>query len=260
MVDFDFKEKYSIDDLVQIIRLLRGEGGCPWDMQQTHQSIRNNVIEEAYEVADAVDTDDKAALCEELGDLLMQIVMHAEIAKLHGEFDITGATTAICEKMIQRHTHIFGNDSAQTPDSVLDLWARNKMKERGQTTYTETLREVNRSLPALLRGRKIMGKAAGAGCVVQDAAALAEEAAEAMRHVAPGADSEELLGNALLLVCALSKVLGVDPELALNEAADRFVDRFEALETELTDGGEALPAAAERTAEYWERVKLRKNV
>jgi len=253
-------ERYSFDELVQIMHILQGPDGCPWDKAQTHESLRTYMLEETYEVLDAINEGDTDHLYDELGDLLMQIVMHAEIAKLHGEFDITDATTAICEKMIQRHTHIFGNDSAQTPDSVLDLWARNKMKERGQTTYTETLREVNRSLPALLRGRKIMGKAAGAGCVVQDAAALAEEAAEAMRHVAPGADSEELLGNALLLVCALSKVLGVDPELALNEAADRFVDRFEALETELTDGGEALPAAAERTAEYWERVKLRKNV
>ena len=209
---------------------------------------------------DAINEGDTDHLYDELGDLLMQVVMHAEIAKLHGEFDITDATTAICRKMIDRHTHIFGSDSASTPDSVLDLWARNKMKERGQNTYAETLREVNRSLPALLRGKKIMGKAAGAGTVIRDAAALAAEAAQALGRVPESPDAEKALGRALLLICALAKAVDVDPELALNEAADAFVNRFEALEQELLADGVHLPDDGGAVKEYWDRVKLREKM
>ena len=253
-------ERYSFDELVQIMHILQGPDGCPWDKAQTHESLRPYMLEETYEVLDAINEGDTDHLYDELGDLLMQVVMHAEIAKLHGEFDITDATTAICRKMIDRHTHIFGSDSASTPDSVLDLWARNKMKERGQNTYAETLREVNRSLPALLRGKKIMGKAAGAGTVIRDAAALAAEAAQALGRVPESPDAEKALGRALLLICALAKAVDVDPELALNEAADAFVNRFEALEQELLADGVRLPDDGGAVKEYWDRVKLRENM
>ena len=253
-------ERYSFDELVQIMHILQGPGGCPWDKAQTHESLRPYMLEETYEVLDAINEGDTDHLYDELGDLLMQVVMHAEIAKLHGEFDITDATTAICRKMIDRHTHIFGSDSASTPDSVLDLWARNKMKERGQNTYAETLREVNRSLPALLRGKKIMGKAAGAGTVIRDAAALAAEAAQALERVPESPDAEKALGRALLLICALAKAVDVDPELALNEAADAFVNRFEALEQELLADGVRLPDDGGAVKAYWDRVKLREKM
>ena len=120
-------ERYSFDELVQIMHILQGPDGCPWDKAQTHESLRPFMLEETYEAIDAINEGDTDHLYDELGDILMQVVMHAEIAKNHGEFDISDATTAICEKMIDRHTHIFGSDSAQDPDSVLDLWARNKM-------------------------------------------------------------------------------------------------------------------------------------
>lgn len=252
-------ERYSFDELVQIMHILQGTNGCPWDKAQTHESLRPYMLEETYEVLDAINEADSDHLYDELGDLLMQVVMHAEIGKRHGEFDISDSTTAICRKMIDRHTHIFGNDSAQTPDSVLDLWARNKMKERGQTTYTETLREVSKTLPALLRAGKIMSKAAGAGVVIQDADALCAEIAQAAKCLPGSAEQEAALGDLLLRVCALAKAVGVEPELALNEAADDFINRFEALEKERSAAGETLPAAGEATQEYWNRVKLREN-
>ena len=158
--------------------------------------------------------------------------------------------------MIQRHTHIFGADSAADADEVLDLWTRNKMKERGQKTYAEVLREVGHSLPALLRGRKLIDKAARAGVMQADAQAIARDAAERIELAAGSDDAERALGEALLMLCALARVKKVDPEIALNEAADRFVERFAKLEEALGEQGTPLPAPEARAEEYWDRVKL----
>lgn len=249
-------ERYSFDELVQIMHILQGPDGCPWDKEQTHESLCPFMLEETYEAIDAAKEGDTDHLYDELGDMLMMIVMHAEIAKNHGEFDISDATTAISRKMIERHTHIFGSDSAQDADSVLDLWAVNKMKERGQQTRTEVLREVSRSIPALMRGCKLMSKAARAGVEAEDAQALAGEAAEAVKRCAGSADSEAALGDALLLVCALARKAKVDPEIALNGALDRFMDRFAELEETLKNQGVSMPDEAGKAAQYWDCVKL----
>lgn len=252
-------ERYSFDELVQIMHILQGPDGCPWDKDQTHESLRPFMLEETYEAIDAINEGDTDHLYDELGDMLMMIVMHAEIAKNHGEFDISDATTAISRKMIERHTHIFGSDSAKDADSVLDLWAVNKMKERGQQTRTEVLREVSRSIPALMRGCKLMSKAARAGVEAGDVHALAGEAAEAVKKCAGSAEAEAALGDALLLVCALARAAKVDPEIALNEALDRFVDRFAKLEENLKKQGISMPDEAGKAAQYWDCVKLREN-
>lgn len=252
-------ERYSFDELVQIMHILQGPEGCPWDKAQTHESLRPFMLEETYEVIDAINEGDTDHLYDELGDLLMQVVMHAEIAKNHGEFDITDATTAICEKMIDRHSHIFGSDSAADPDSVLDLWTRNKMKERGQQTHIEVLREVSRSIPALMRGCKLMNKASRAGVGQDDMQALAADAVEALKAAANASGCEAALGDALMLVCALARAAKVDPEIALNESLDRFVDRFEELEKSLTEKGVSLPDAEGKADQYWDCVKLRET-
>ena len=249
-------ERFGFDELVQIMRILQGPGGCPWDREQTHESLRTCMLEETYEAIDAINQGDMDHLYDELGDILMQVVMQAEIGRRHGEFDISDSITAICDKMIQRHTHIFGADSAADADEVLDLWTRNKMKERGQQTYAEVLQEVGHSLPALLRGRKLIDKAARAGVMQADAQAIARDAAERIELAAGSDDAERALGEAILMLCALARVKKVDPELALNEAADRFVARFAALEEALGAQGTPLPAAEERAQEYWDRVKL----
>lgn len=252
-------ERFGFDELVDIMGILQGPEGCPWDREQTHQSLRPFMLEETYEAIDAINEGDMNHLYDELGDILMQVVMHAQIGRIHGEFDIRDATSAICEKMIQRHSHIFGTDQAQDADSVLDLWAANKMKERGQNTRTEVLQEVPRSLPALLRACKLVEKAARAGVAERDGALLNADAARTLSGVWESANREYALGDALFLICALARMAGVDLEIALNEAADRFVERFGALERALAEQNIALPGPAEKSAEYWNRVKLREN-
>lgn len=253
-------ERFSFDELVQIMHILQGPDGCPWDKEQTHESLRPFMLEETYEAIDAINEGDSDHLYDELGDILMQVVMHAEIGKNHGEFDIMDSTTAICRKMIDRHTHIFGSDSAQDADSVLDLWARNKMKERGQRNHTEVLKEVSRSIPALMRGCKLINKAYRAGVAQADTAALVQDAAQLVEGVPGASNQEETLGDALMFICALARNVGVDPEIALNEALDRFVNRFEALEGQLAQQGIALPGNTDDAGKYWDYVKLHGNV
>ena len=248
-------ERFGFDELVQIMRILQGPGGCPWDQAQTHESLRSFMLEETYEAIDAINQGDMDHLYDELGDILMQVVMQAEIGRRHGEFDISDSITAICDKMIQRHTHIFGADSAGDADEVLDLWTRNKMKERGQQTYAEVLREVGHSLPALKRGCKLIEKAARAGVGQSDVQAIVRDAVERVERAAEVPDAERALGEAILMLCALAREKKVDAEIALNEAADRFVERFAALESALQAKGKPLPAE-ERAEEYWDRVKL----
>ena len=246
-------QRYSFDDLLRVMRVLQGPDGCPWDKAQTHESLRTFLLEETYEAIDAINAGDMDHLYDELGDLLMQVAMQSEIARQHGEFDISDATTAICAKMISRHSHIFGGDHAENPDAVLDLWMQNKMKERGQKTHTEVLREIRRSLPALLRTAKICDKAGRAGVQCTDAKALAHDTVECVERTL-GGDPEARVGDALLMLCALAQRLGVDPELALNAAADRFIDRFEALERET--GVVSAACSAAQAQEGWNKVKL----
>ena len=252
-------ERFGFDELMQVIHILRSPGGCPWDRAQTHESLRPFLLEETYEVIDAINAGDMDHLYDELGDVLLQVALHAEIGSEHGEFEIGDSLTAICRKMIDRHTHIFGGDSADDPDQVLDLWTRNKMKERGQKTHTEVLREVSRSLPALLRGKKLADKAARAGVRDVDARAIAGDAAKRLTAVIDDSDREAALGDALFLTCALARELEVDPEIALNEAADRFVDRFEQLEISCREADIPLPIGEENAKNYWDRVKLRET-
>lgn len=251
-------ERYGFDDLREVIHILQGPDGCPWDKAQTHESLRPFMLEETYEAIDAINAGDTDHLYDELGDILMQVMMHAEIGRRHGEFDIGDSLTAICDKMIQRHSHIFGRDSAGNPDEVLDLWTKNKMKERGQKSFTEVLREIPRSVPALMRACKLMEKAARAGVCPADDGELEQIRADLARRAAciGGEKGERALGDALLMLCALARRYKIDAEIALNEAADRFIERFAALERELADGEITLPAPPEDGQKYWNRVKL----
>ena len=247
-------ERFGFDDLVRVMHILQGPNGCPWDRAQTHESLRPYMLEETYEAIDCINQGDTDHLYDELGDIMMQVVMHAEIASNHGEFDITDSISAICDKMIQRHTHIFGGDSAGDADSVLDLWTRNKMKERGQESFTEVLRELSHSIPALMRGCKLVEKVARAGVHQPDVQAHIADAAAKLNSCAEA--PEKLLGEALLLICAIAREMKVDLEIALNEAVDRFIDAFEKMELQLATQGQKLPIAAEDGAKYWNLVKL----
>ncbi len=166
MVLFEEKSNYKIDDLLEIMRILRSPEGCPWDREQTHTTIKKNIIEEAYEAADAIGQNDDEALCEELGDVLLQIIFHAQMAKETGEFDFDKVCDGICRKLILRHPHVFGEVKADTAEKVLDNWAEIKKAEKGQADTTDVMNAVARSLPALMRGQKI-AKAAIKGEILQ---------------------------------------------------------------------------------------------
>ena len=147
MVDFTQKAQYTVEDLRRIVALLRAPGGCPWDGAQTHESIRRNFIEEAYEVAEAIDEQNPAHLKEELGDVLLQVVFHASLEEDAGRFDLDDVADGICKKLIFRHPHVFGDGGEGTAES----WEALKRREKGQTTYTATLEAVAKSLPGLWR-------------------------------------------------------------------------------------------------------------
>ncbi|MBQ8953292.1 MAG: MazG family protein, partial [Clostridia bacterium] len=149
--DFTRKERFSFEDLNRVMRRLRAFDGCPWDREQTHQSLRNYLIEEAYETADAVDAGDMDALCDELGDVLLQVAFHAEIGREFGEFDTSDVTTAICRKMIDRHPHVFGSVRCDTAGDTVGLWEQLKMRENALATKGQALERIARSLPALMR-------------------------------------------------------------------------------------------------------------
>ena len=234
------------------MHILQGPDGCVWDKAQTHESLRPFMLEETYEAIDAINQDDPDHLYDELGDIMMLLVMHAEIGKNHGEFDISDSISSICEKMITRHSHIFGSDHAENPEQVLDIWSRNKMKERGQKTHTEVLEEVSRSFPALMRACKLVDKAARAGVCVQDEGGLVKDIAACLEGVC----DEKSLGDLLFMVCALAKKRKIDAEIALSEASDRFIRRFAELEARLGAEGVSLPDARENSSDYWNQVKL----
>lgn len=166
MVRFEDKSNYKIDDLLEIMRILRSPEGCPWDREQSHATIKKNMIEEAYEAVDAIEQNDEEALCEELGDVLLQIVFHAQMARESGKFDFEKVCDGICKKLILRHPHVFGTVKADTAEKVLDNWAEIKKAEKGQADTADVMNAVARSLPALMRGQKI-AKAAVKGGIIE---------------------------------------------------------------------------------------------
>ena len=247
-------ERYDYGHLLEIIRFLCSPQGCPWDRVQTHESLRPYILEEAYEVIDAIDEGAPEHLYEELGDMLLQIVLHAEIARKHGEFDSGDVTTTICEKMIHRHTHVFGRDRAEDAGEVLGLWTKNKMAERGQKTRTEAMRDVARTLPATLRAAKVLKRASEAGICRADADQALADCRERLECAAQG---EEDFGTALMAMCDLARLRGIDPEIALNAASDRFIANFERLEDSLRSKNLNLEEiSGETLRNYWNLVKL----
>ena len=228
------KNRYDFEDLVAIMKLLRGEGGCPWDREQTHVSIRNNLIEETYEVIEAIDTENPTLLREELGDVLLQVVFHAGIEEDEGRFDMDDVANDICVKLIHRHPHVFGDVSADTTEQVLSNWEQIKSEEKERVTVTDKLKSIPPMLPALMRATKVGKKASmfdfETTQLVMDK--LAEEMTEVGEAMESGvqADIEEEIGDLLLTVTSLCRKLDVDAEAALNKATEKFIGRFERIE------------------------------
>lgn len=234
MVNFEKKEKYSLQDLIEILRILRAPGGCPWDRAQTHLSNRRNFLEEAYEAAEAFDCDDPALMCEELGDMLMQILFNIHIEEDAGRFTTDDVTDHICRKLIFRHPHVFGDATADTSEEVLVNWDALKRQEKGQRTTADAMDSVARSLPSLWRADKLQSKAAKAGFEFPDVSGaldkLDEETRELREAVENGTNFTEELGDVLFAAVKVGRFVGVDPEDALNRTCEKFIKRFRYME------------------------------
>ena len=230
------KKQYTLTDLMDILKTLRGENGCPWDRVQTHESLKKSMIEEAYEALDALDAGDDKLFANELGDVLLQVAFHAQIASERGAFGIEDVLNEVCTKLITRHTHVFGTDRAGSEAEALGTWEENKKKEKGQKTYTEALRDVPGSLPALLRAEKVQKKAASAGFDWEDAAGALEKAEEELRELREAmgkqspAEIEEEYGDLLFALVNVGRHLKLTPELALTAASNKFIGRFAKME------------------------------
>ena len=260
MVDFQYKDSYGVKDLEEIVRILRAPGGCPWDAEQTHQSIRRNFLEEAYEAVEAIDEGSPEHLEEELGDVLLQVVMHARMEQEAGRFDLDGVADGICKKLIYRHPHVFGNVAVSGTGEVLSNWEALKRKEKGQATNTDALEAVARALPALWRAEKVQKKARKAGFDWPDVSGaldkLSEELEELKTAAAEGTNVAEELGDLLFSAVNAARFLKVDPEDALNGATDKFIGRFRKVEAQAAAQGKAMEdMSLEELDALWERAK-----
>ncbi len=222
-------KKYTFEDLLNIVEKLRGEGGCPWDREQTHQSIKHNIIEEGYELIEALENEEYDKIADESGDLLLQVVFHAQIGKEAGEYNIDDVTNAVCSKLIHRHPHVFGDVKVENSDEVLAKWSEIKRQERGQKSIAQDMEGVSKALPALMRAEKIQGKAQKNGYIFNDPQVSAESIAN-MIGILRGSDdkdvAEKYIGKMLFELVSVAKASEVDAETALSKYADSFVKEF----------------------------------
>lgn len=230
------KKKYKMKDLVDIMEKLRSEEGCPWDREQTHESLKPYLIEECYEVLEALDSEDLELLEEELGDLLLQIVFHSQIAFEKDYFTIDDVITGICNKLIHRHPHVFGELSLDSSKRVLENWEEIKRKEKEEKSYTESLTRVPKNLPSLMKSYKIQSKAAKVGFDWDNVEGAMEKVKEEMDELLQVyktekyEEIEEEIGDLLFAVVNVARFLEVRPELALNKTVDKFIKRFNYIE------------------------------
>lgn len=258
------RTRFGYDDLVAVLRLLRAPGGCPWDRAQTHESIRANMIEEAYELVDAVDSKDDSKILEEAGDVLMQGAFHSVIAEERGAFTPEDVLSAVCEKLIFRHSHIFGKDKAESEAGALSVWEKNKREEKGQKTASDTVKDVPAAFPALMRAQKVQKRAAKFGYDFRDAAEaggkVKEELEELLAAVKEGdkAHISEEAGDLLFSAANVARLAGAEGEMSLKESTEKFVRRFCATEALiLADGKKMEELDAETLWKYYEEAKRR---
>lgn len=255
------RSRYTFGDLLSVMaRLRRADDGCPWDREQTHQTLREYLIEEAYEVVEAIDSGDDERIADELGDVLLQVVFHAQVGAEHGTFGISDVTTAICRKMITRHAHIFGDVRCDTAEDVIRSWEAIKKKEKGLRETAEVMRDVPGHLPALMRASKVQKKARQVGFDWDNPGdaleKVREEADEVREELGARRDPEAEIGDLLFAAVNVARLCGVQPELALSAATEKFIRRFERMERAIAADGKKLAGMTlpEMDA-YWNVVK-----
>lgn len=257
--------KYDWYDLLAIMKTLRSEEGCPWDREQTHLSLTPYLVEEAYEVKEAVEAEDDEGLVDELGDVLLQVVFHAEIGDEEGYFNWRDIVTAICEKMIRRHPHVFSDVTVSGSDEVLKNWQAIKNIEKSHETVTESMRSVSKGIPALMRSQKVQKRAANVGFDWLDVKSALEKVREEVKEVAEALEAEnvtalyEELGDLLLIVTNVVRKAEGDSETLLNAAVDKFIGRFEYVEGKMKNLG--IPMVREEIEQMetlWIEAKTKK--
>lgn len=264
-MDFKLKNQYTISDLLEIVKILREPGGCPWDREQTHQSIRKNLIEETYEVAEAIDTQDAPLLCEELGDLLLQIALHVRMEEERGQFTFDDVCDGICKKLIHRHPHVFGDLAGDlSTGQVLDNWEKLKNEEKGRQTAAQRLDSVPKTLPALMYSAKVQKRAADFGFAYPDVQAafadLDSEVAECRQSLADVEQAGKEIGDVLFSAVNVARLLDVDPEEALTQSCARFKNRVRCIEQLAGENGKELAALEEDELDLlWKKAKQREG-
>ena len=284
-------EPSGFNALLELMRALRLPGGCPWDIEQTHRSIKFNSVEEAYELLDAIEQEDDGAICEEAGDLLLQTVFHARIAEEQERFNIYTVLKGLCDKIINRHSHIFGSDRAESGEQALNFWDKNKKTEKHFETYSQTLAAVPKVFPALMRAQKLQKRAAKCGfdfASYEDAAQKITEEFEELLSAAKDLDDYKKSGAAdvtmgketqqnvrfrslkaqlkgecgdlLFAASNVVRLLGFDCEECLGESSDKFVRRFTAMEELiLADGHSPDKLNAQQLDGYYRLAKLQEK-
>ena len=263
MVNFNFKEKYDINDLLEIMVHLRSPGGCPWDAEQTHESIRNSLIEETYEVIEAINKKDRELLLEELGDVLLQVVFHTRMEEEKGSFGFSDVCDGICKKLIERHPHVFGDVSVESTDDVLRNWDTIKRKSKGQKTQGSAMEKIPKEMPALMRAEKIQSKAKKAGFdwdEIDGALEALESEIRELREAMQSGEKSEVeneMGDVLFSCVNVSRFLDVDPELALTASNEKFIARFLEVERLAKEQGiDMKEKSIEELDELWRQAKI----
>ena len=259
----DLKNKKDFNDFLEIIEVLRGEDGCPWDREQTHKSLEKALIEESYEVIDAIDQEDDDSLIEELGDVLLQVIFHASIGKEDGYFDISDVIEGICNKMINRHPHVFKDSSdLNSSEEVLVKWDELKKKEKGYDSITEEMEGITKGLPALLRAHKVQEKAKKVGFDFKDVSLAINKVKEELEEVMDVYNTENMekikeeVGDLLFSCVNVARFLKVDEEISLNCTINKFIKRFDYIERVAKEKGIGLTNMnLDEMDELWEISK-----
>ncbi|MDO5021904.1 MAG: nucleoside triphosphate pyrophosphohydrolase [Eubacteriales bacterium] len=257
------KTRFDMEDLMQLMRILRSPEGCPWDRKQTHKSLRKFLVEEAYEAALAIDEEDDAHMQEELGDVLLQIALHSVVGEEYGTTSFSDIATDISKKMIERHPHIFAEKKEYlSAEEVKFSWEKAKQKKRGIELVSDAMKEVKRGMPPLLRAEKIQKLAASVGFdwdkPEEALQKVNEEAEEVQEELKNNRDPSEEIGDLLFSCVNVSRLCGLDAEKLLNMAAEKFIRRFVCMEKELNSVGKPLQSlTSQEMCVYWERSKAK---
>jgi len=262
------KERYDFNDFVEIIKELRSENGCPWDREQTHESLRKNLIEESYEFIEEVDNNSQEGMCEELGDVLLQVLLHSQIANDEGKFTIDDVVDGIAKKMIFRHPHVFGEQKAKNSEDALAFFTQSKNKEKKLKSKAEEIGHVPEELPALIKSYKMYSKLEK----IQpnyftgdfnDYIKKTREELDELEIAYKNNDNEnfeEELGDVLTTVVALGHTMKVDSEIALNKNFKKILNRIKIIEEKCLKVGEKLDEISPETfINYWKEAKNKEN-